>query len=759
MKFLTTRLTLFSLLIALVQPHGLRPRAGSARSLLTLDVVSVGSTTRPHYLQGQVQTWASPEHVRTYHAVTELDDANPVCASDMGSVREYTNSCRQNPNFSEDARRFVDKNFGFTEGSDYQDSIERLLPGWFCAQRRTMQGVLGYINKLDLEDIPDYLIIVDDDTYFDTHGFHQHLQGTDPNDSRAYAGCLFEKNSEEGIMWEFPYGGFGFVLSKGAIRQMMTPLHCDGSNDSTFENKPCQALEDNRINEKPFFKEGMTIVELMSNYSAFSEPLCFHSDWIMGYMVDFYLPVIRHTSTESNATIIHPILTWPFQCGNHTLAPTCDPMSGENGFMFCHRQEPEHLSAYQTRAEKLYPSLSKRNATAMKKAVENFERIVPPFASKEAKKISRYGSKDASSWLESLKQDTVVVEPRTKNSTFYWEAARKWFTPRQVFPETQQSEHLSHVMDLLATGRILKASSITSVGSQLKLLLELEGGQKAIFKPERDSSSWDQPNSEIASFHLSRLLDFRRTPITVGRFLNVAQEILQVADQELAETFMSTEGFHNCFYGTCKYCSTQAPVCPDYQGYVEGVMILLLPEELDGSETMIGKMDNPFPVKGDEEMMSKDYCDSVVKKEVPLAPRLLDLVETSIVDFLIQNIDRHSYEFIADRKGDGAIMLIDQGKAFQRGKSGYDEMRLLAPLAQCCVLRDTTFEQLRWISRWDVPISEALDDLLSVDVSFPILIGDDLAALDRRMEIVQHTISACISERGAADVLQGYATA
>lgn len=58
--------------------------------------------------------------------------------------------------------------------------------------------------------------------------------------------------------------------------------------------------------------------------------------------------------------------------------------------------------------------------------------------------------------------------------------------------------------------------------------------------------------------------------------------------------------------------------------------------------------------------------------------RLLDLVDSSIFDFLIQNGDRHHYETRNDR-----LVLLDNGKGF--GNPFQDFIDILAPLYQCCM--------------------------------------------------------------------------
>lgn len=65
------------------------------------------------------------------------------------------------------------------------------------------------------------------------------------------------------------------------------------------------------------------------------------------------------------------------------------------------------------------------------------------------------------------------------------------------------------------------------LGTQLKLMLNLENGVKALFKPQwypRDAiirgpvyHGKDRHNAEVVAFHLSSLLALRRVPLVVIR--------------------------------------------------------------------------------------------------------------------------------------------------------------------------------------------------------------------------------------------------
>lgn len=73
-------------------------------------------------------------------------------------------------------------------------------------------------------------------------------------------------------------------------------------------------------------------------------------------------------------------------------------------------------------------------------------------------------------------------------------------------------------------------------------------------------------------------------------------------------------------------------------------------------------------------------CHASISRQVKdklSAVRLLDLIDASIFDFIIQNGDRHHYETRNDR-----LVLIDNGKGF--GNPNVDFIDILAPLYQCC---------------------------------------------------------------------------
>lgn len=84
-------------------------------------------------------------------------------------------------------------------------------------------------------------------------------------------------------------------------------------------------------------------------------------------------------------------------------------------------------------------------------------------------------------------------------------------------------------------------------GTQLKLNVLVEGNQTMFLKPswyQRDRiidgpvySGKDRHNSEIVAFYLGALLNFRWTPISVGRKISL-KEVWKIGDKELQDSML-----------------------------------------------------------------------------------------------------------------------------------------------------------------------------------------------------------------------------
>lgn len=76
-----------------------------------------------------------------------------------------------------------------------------------------------------------------------------------------------------------------------------------------------------------------------------------------------------------------------------------------------------------------------------------------------------------------------------------------------------------------------------------------------------------------------------------------------------------------------------------------------------------GSLQLPWFLSGCRWEYDESYCDAV-KKTSPYdsGPRLLDIIDTAIFDYLIGNADRHHYESFQDDEGASMLILLDNAK-------------------------------------------------------------------------------------------------
>ncbi|KAL1775603.1 glycosaminoglycan xylosylkinase [Sigmodon hispidus] len=336
-----------------------------------------------------------------------------------------------------------------------------------------------------------------------------------------------------------------------------------------------------------------------------------------------------------------------------------------------------------------------------------------------------------------------------------WEIAAQWVVPREVYPE--ETPELGAIMHAMATKKIIKAD-VGYKGTQLKALLILEGGQKVVFKPKRYSrdyvvegepyAGYDRHNAEVAAFHLDRILGFRRAPLVVGRYVNLRTEIKPVATEQLLSTFL-TVGNNTCFYGKCYYCRETEPACADGD-MMEGSITLWLPDVWP-----LQKHRHPWGRTYREGKLARweydeSYCDAV-KKTSPYdsGPRLLDIIDTAVFDYLIGNADRHHYESFQDDEGASMLILLDNAKSF--GNPSLDERSILAPLYQCCIIRVSTWNRLNYLKNG--VLKSALKSAMAHDPISPVLSDPHLDTVDQRLLNVLSTVKQCTDQFGMDTVL------
>uniref|UniRef100_A0A183IDV5 Fam20C domain-containing protein n=1 Tax=Soboliphyme baturini TaxID=241478 RepID=A0A183IDV5_9BILA len=315
--------------------------------------------------------------------------------------------------------------------------------------------------------------------------------------------------------------------------------------------------------------------------------------------------------------------------------------------------------------------------------------------------------------------------------------------------------------DVLRDMRQLPIQNVSLMrgGTQIKLRITLENGGEVVFKPMRlhpDQESdpnqfyfthFERYNSEIAGFHLDRLLGFRRALPTVPRVLDL-KEVLSKAENDLSETFFISPIGNLCFFGVCKYyCATQHAICGSPFMKIGSFQVFLPKDTIFNMSHVISPYRRTYSRKRQkaEWQLYANYCEKSVRHSYRFRSgrRLLDLVDMSIFDFLIGNQDRHHYDYLQKFGDSSAFLHIDNGKGF--GSPDTDDLDILAPLAQCCIIRPSTLKRLIDFYTGPVSMSSALRASLSQD-SVSLHLGmKHYAAIDRRLKLILRTVDNCLN--------------
>uniref|UniRef100_A0A672RV93 FAM20C golgi associated secretory pathway kinase n=1 Tax=Sinocyclocheilus grahami TaxID=75366 RepID=A0A672RV93_SINGR len=322
--------------------------------------------------------------------------------------------------------------------------------------------------------------------------------------------------------------------------------------------------------------------------------------------------------------------------------------------------------------------------------------------------------------------------------------------------------------DALIKHNYVPFTAMKSGGTQLKLIMSFQNYGQALFKPMKQTreqetppdffyfSDFERHNAEIAAFHLDRILDFRRVPPVAGRLVNMTREIRDVTrDKKLWRTFFVSPANNICFYGECSYyCSTEHALCgkPDQ---IEGSLAAFLPDlALAKRKTWRNPWRRSYHKRKKAEWeVDPDYCDEV--KQTPpydRGTRLLDIMDMTIFDFLMGNMDRHHYETFEKFGNETFIIHLDNGRGF--GKHSHDEMSILVPLSQCCRVKRSTYLRLQLLAKEEFKLSSLMEESLLQDQLAPILIRPHLEAMDRRLRLVLKVLADCAEKEGFLSVVE-----
>lgn len=282
----------------------------SNRINITIDIMSIGSKHTIGKLETQANTWASHSSVRFFLGATEDDEADPSCHTNLtkAQMKSISNFCRteSKKRYNYPEGRLMKYMSNFYATANY---LETKTPGWLCANKRpgVIFAKIGRIYKAlstmaTSNSLPDYLIYLDDDGYYNLDWFQTHFsQEMNPSIPTAHAGCVVQSPLHD-VNFSFPYGGYGTILSRGTIINLLRPLHCSGNHtfDDEFLNHSCAQIQKNMFGERESFSEGMSVSDLMgahavrdsyANMEQFQRaryPFCLHGDWTTGYYLNYY---------------------------------------------------------------------------------------------------------------------------------------------------------------------------------------------------------------------------------------------------------------------------------------------------------------------------------------------------------------------------------------------------------------------------------------------------------------------------------------
>lgn len=299
-------------------PSGAVAAARSSGDDRVVDVLSIGSRNREELLRTQVSTWASHPSVRYFFGATEDDDAHPDCSSRLtkDAMVQFSANCR-GPQTKRKYSHSILKNaiVEYAKGK----YLESKSPGWLCAQKRPLHSIGKLIRTYRRSgvELPDWLLLVDDDTYYNMDHFQTLVKswGEESSFPRVEAGCLVQHGVYRETNFSFPFGGFGLYLSRGSVENLMRPIRCGDNATRTdeFARHACEQVRSNLFGEASSFRDGMSVSDLMHAHAsreAFYDadamtarfPFCFHSDWGVGHYVNHY----RVSSHVTNFTQSDP---------------------------------------------------------------------------------------------------------------------------------------------------------------------------------------------------------------------------------------------------------------------------------------------------------------------------------------------------------------------------------------------------------------------------------------------------------------------
>ena len=195
-------------------PKSLPPISSSSSSTSAIDFLSISSREREDLLIAQQQSFGSHGSVRYWFNATEADDGDPHCSTELktSELFQIVDFCRRQ---KLDARKYPFRMFMRNHYASKPWLRKKKNPvGWMCAQRRPIHGLYKVLKSYETRkiDLPEKLLVVDDDTYINVDLLQIHCAGDSVNSPLVRPGCLVRLPIHQ-LNFTFAFGG-NFLLVK-----------------------------------------------------------------------------------------------------------------------------------------------------------------------------------------------------------------------------------------------------------------------------------------------------------------------------------------------------------------------------------------------------------------------------------------------------------------------------------------------------------------------------------------------------------------
>lgn len=348
-----------------------------------------------------------------------------------------------------------------------------------------------------------------------------------------------------------------------------------------------------------------------------------------------------------------------------------------------------------------------------------------------------------------------------------WMAANRLIDRHQMWPDTPE---VDAILDAMAHAPIVGVDLLDfgdyESGTADKWIVTLDGGQKAVMKIIREkkgdmklnalcNAGFEMPTSEIAAFHLHRVIGFRNTPYVTGRRVNIRTEVLPRATLAVVKQIvLNATGKGTCVRGKCYDCKDYELLCR-HNDVFQVSLSYWIPRELR-LHTFPDKYMPYATTRMDEwskyGFNNRTYCDKVRRTIEPYDEQrfYLDLFDFAVIDALMYHFDSKHYSLSDGSSADGLVVRLDHGRAFCAYDRD-DEYVFLAPISQCCTLRKSTYDNLLAVQGGI--LTKKLRKALDRDPIAPILEPAWFPALERRLKVILALVEKCITANGRSRVL------